>query len=114
MDFRHRWLPIWIPRWSCPLHKYVAERSCWLLRQPTTYDATETKDLDYFLTVSFMNRTRAQQENLKAERHACLRFAIFVDTYVKKDMLNGSAAEFDPKFDSSVRALKLHMLSLAN
>jgi hypothetical protein len=61
-----------------------------------------------------MNRTRAQREDKKRERQARLHFAIFVNTLVSKDMLNGSAAEFKDKFDSFVYELKLHMLNLAN
>jgi hypothetical protein len=50
-----------------PYRRYFAERSYRLLEQATTYDATETKDLDYFLTLPFIKRTRAEQENPKAE-----------------------------------------------
>jgi hypothetical protein len=97
-----------------PFEKYVVDKSCRISSKPTTYDATETKDLDYFLTLLFLNRTRAQQEDNKLERQARLHFAIFVNTLVSKDMLNGSAAEFKDKFDSFVYKLKLHMLNLAS
>ncbi|KAF4624578.1 hypothetical protein G7Y89_g13592 [Cudoniella acicularis] len=97
-----------------PFEKYVADKSCRISSEPTTYDATETKDLDYFSTLPFLNRTRAQREDKKLERQARLHFAIFVNTLVSKDMLNGSATEFKDKFDSFVYELKLHMLNLAN
>ena len=97
-----------------PFKKYIADKSCRTSSEPTTYDATETKDLDYFSTLPFVNRTRAQREDKKLERQARLHFAVFVDTRVSKDMLNGSAAEFTEKFDSFVCELKLHMLNLAN
>jgi hypothetical protein len=53
-----------------PFEKYVADKSCRISSEPTTYDATETKDLDYFSTLPFLNRTRAQREDKKLERQA--------------------------------------------
>lgn len=94
--------------------KYVADKSCRISSEPITYDATETKDLDYFSTLPFLNRTRAQREHKKLERQARLHFAVFVNTRVSKDMLNGSAAEFKDNLDGFVHELKLHMLNLAN
>ena len=85
-----------------------------MVNRPITYDPTETKDLDYFSTLPFMNKTRAQREDKELERQARLHFAVFVNTNVNKDMLNGSAAEFKDKFDSFVHELKLHMLNLSN
>ena len=84
------------------------------LSEPTTYDATETKDLDYFSTLPFLNETRAQREDAKLERQARLHFAVFVGMYVSKDILDGSAAEFNDKLDNFVDDLKLHMLNLGN
>ncbi|RYP59344.1 hypothetical protein DL771_010909 [Monosporascus sp. 5C6A] len=97
-----------------PFEKYVADKSCRISGEPTTYDATETKDLDYFSTLPFLNRSRAQREDKKLERQTRLHFAAFVDTRVSKDILNGSAAEFKDKFDSFTYELKLHMLNAAN
>jgi len=97
-----------------PFKKYVEDKSCRISGEPTTYDASETKDLDYFLTLPFLNRTGAQREDKKLERQARLHFAVFVNTCVSKDMLNGSAAEFKDKLESFVYELKLHMLNLAN
>jgi len=97
-----------------PFKKYVADKSCRISSEPTTYDSTETKDLDYFSTLPFLNRTRAQRSDKKLERQARLHFALFVNRCVSKDMLNGSAAEFKDKFDSFVSELKLHMLNTAN
>jgi len=68
----------------------------------------------FFSTLPFLNWTRAQREDKKLERQARLHFALYVNTYVSKDMLNGSAAEFKDKFDSFVSELKLHMLNTAN
>ena len=95
-----------------PFEKYVADKSCRVVSEPTTYDATETKDLDYYLTLPFLNSTRSQREDMKAERQARLHFAVFVNSRVSKDMLNGSAAEFKDRFDSFVYELRLHMLNL--
>lgn len=103
---------MWIPRGSCPYKKYLADKSCQILGNPVTYDATKTKDLDYFATLPFMNGTRAQREDKKFERQARLHFADFVNTHVSSEMLNSPAAEFKDKSDSLMRELKLHMLSL--
>jgi hypothetical protein len=97
-----------------PFEKYLADKSCRISNDPATYDATETKDLDYFSTLPFMNRTRAQREDRKLERQARLHFADFVNTQVSRDILNGSAAEFKDKLDSFAHKLKLHMLNLYN
>jgi len=67
-----------------PFEKYLADKSCQVLNEPTTYDATETEDLDYFSTLPFLNRTRAQREDKKLERQARLHFAVFVNTHVSK------------------------------
>jgi len=97
-----------------PFEKYLVGKSCQIVNDPATYDATETKDLDYFSTLPFMNRTRAQREDKKVERQARLHFADFVNMHVSRDILNGSAAEFKDKLDSFVHELKLHMLNLYN
>lgn len=97
-----------------PFEKYIADKSCRISSDPTTYDATETKDLDYFSTLPFLNKTRAQREDKKLERQARLHFAAFVNTRVTKDILTGSAAEFTIKFNNFVDELKVHMLNLAN
>ncbi|KAI9774179.1 MAG: hypothetical protein M1839_001881 [Geoglossum umbratile] len=97
-----------------PFEKYIADKACRISSQPTAYDATETKDLDYFSTLSFMNMTRTQQEDRELERKARLHFAAFVNMRVGKDLLDGSDAGFKDKFDSFMSGLNLHMLSLAN
>ena len=97
-----------------PFEKYLGDKSCRIANEPTTYDATETKDLDYFSTLPFLNKTRAQREDAKLERQARLHFAVFVDKHVSKDILNGSAAEFKAKLDNFMHELKLHMLNLGN
>jgi hypothetical protein len=97
-----------------PLERYLADKSSRISNEPTTYDATETKDLDYFSTLPFLNKTRAQREDKKLDRQARLHFAAFVDTQVNKNILNGSAAGFKDKLDRFVHELKLHMLKLGN
>ena len=97
-----------------PFEKYLADKSCQIVSEPTIYNATETKDLDYFSTLPFLNKTRAQREDTKLERQARLHFAVFVDMHVSRDILDGSAADFKGKFDSFVQELKLHMLNLGN
>jgi hypothetical protein len=97
-----------------PFEKYFTDKSGQIMSNPTTSDATETKDLDFFATLPFMNRTRAQQEDKNLERQARLHFPVFVDTHVSKDILNGSTTQFKDKLDSFMRELKLHMLNLGN
>jgi hypothetical protein len=97
-----------------PFEKYLVDKSGRILNKPTTYDATETKDLDFFATLPFMNKTRAQREDKKLERQARLQFAVFVNTHVNKDILDGFAAEFKVKSDTFVHELKSHMLDLGN
>ena len=97
-----------------PFEKYLRDKSCQIVNEPTTYDATETKDLDYFSTLPFLNKARAQREDAKLERQARLHFAVFVDKQVGKDILDGSGAEFKGKLDNFVHELRLHMLNLGN
>ena len=97
-----------------PFEKYLADKSCQIVNEPTTYDATETKDLDYFSTFPFLNRTPAQREDKKLERQARLHFAVFVNMHVSNDVLDGSDVEFKDKLDSFVHDLKLHMLNLGH
>jgi hypothetical protein len=49
-------------RWTRTLH-YGQIASA-----PAAYDSMETKDLDNFATLAFMNETKGQQQNLQAER----------------------------------------------
>jgi hypothetical protein len=93
-----------------PFDKYMAEKSCRIASAPTTYDATETKDLDYYATLDFMNRTKAQRDRMRAERKARMSFAGFVDQDVGEDVLAGSAAKWDGKLDALVAALKARLL----
>jgi hypothetical protein len=43
-----------------------------------------------------------------------LSFEKYINTLVGKDMLNGSAIEFEDTFNGIVYELKLHILNLAN
>jgi hypothetical protein len=94
-----------------PFNKYIADKHCQLLGAPTAYNWTETKDLDYFSTLSAMNKSRAQKQDREVERKARLHFANFIDTYVGADMLDGSTSEFNEKLASFGNMLKTHMLS---
>lgn len=93
-----------------PFGRYIAERECRSLAEPVPYDATQTKDLDYFATLPFMNRTPALVENMKQERQSRLHFAEFVKTGVSQDLLDGSNSDFKDKLDRFVSKLTLHML----
>jgi hypothetical protein len=94
-----------------PFNKYIADKCCQLLGDPTTYNWTETKDLDYFSTLPAMNKSRAQKQDRELERKARLHFADFVDRHVGEDILDGSASEFNEKIASFGNILKTHMLS---
>ncbi|KAL4783580.1 hypothetical protein BJX76DRAFT_368323 [Aspergillus varians] len=96
-----------------PFDKYIEIRECRNMREPVAYDATETKDLDYFATLPFMNNTRAQRENMQQERQSRLQFAKFVDLNVSRDLLDGTDAGFKENLDGLVSELKSHMLKPA-
>ncbi|KAF5650131.1 zinc finger MYND-type [Fusarium tjaetaba] len=93
--------------------KYIADKACQVVGTPTTYNWTETKDLDYFSTLPFMNNSRAQKQDREVERKARLHFADFVDRHVSVNILDGSALDFSNKLASLVERLKIHMLSFA-
>ncbi|PYI01650.1 hypothetical protein BO78DRAFT_423356 [Aspergillus sclerotiicarbonarius CBS 121057] len=92
-----------------PSDRYLQERACQPPQRPVPYDATETKDLDYFATLPFMTQTRAQRENLQRERQSRLRFAEFVKTSVSADVLDGSNVEFKNKLEVFTSGLKRHL-----
>ncbi|KAF5660344.1 hypothetical protein FCIRC_12146 [Fusarium circinatum] len=96
-----------------PFNKCIADKACQVVDEPTTYNWTETKDLDYFSTLPSMNNSRAQKQDREVERKARLHFADFVDRHVKANILDGSASEFGNKLASLVERLKAHMLSFA-
>jgi hypothetical protein len=96
-----------------PFNKYIADKSGLIVSAPVTYESTETKDLDYYATLEFMNETRAQQQNLRAERKARLHFARFVDQNVREEVLDGSTVEWKDKLDGFVAGLKVHLLEFA-
>ncbi|OBS23262.1 hypothetical protein FPOA_03814 [Fusarium poae] len=95
-----------------PFNKYITNNSCQFSGQPTMYNWTETKDLDYFATLPVMNKSRAQKQDRAMERRARLHFADFVNRHVGSDILDGSASEFNEKLESFGNMLKTHMLSL--
>jgi hypothetical protein len=77
-----------------PFQKYIKENQCQLLVEPSAYTATETKDLDYYETLPFMNTDPVQNEGRKLERNARLRFAKWVDERVTPDIIKGSEEAF--------------------
>lgn len=92
-----------------PYDKYIADNSGLVVSTPVRYESTETKDLDFYATVKFMNKTLAQRQDLRAEREARLHFAKFVDKGVSENVLDGSLVEWQDKLDSFVAGLKAHM-----
>ncbi|CAI6311892.1 unnamed protein product [Periconia digitata] len=95
-----------------PFETYMTEKSCTIASAPAPYDATETKDLDYFSTLPFMNKTKAQRGDREQERRARMHFAEFVSIHVSRDIINGSVAEFERNCDRFARDLTAHMLAL--
>lgn len=95
-----------------PFSKYIADRECQIVGEGSAYDATETKDLDYFASIQAMNMTKAQRDDLAEERRARLRFAEFVELYVDKSVLDGSDAAFGKKLEAFKSLLRSHMLGL--
>ncbi|KAK2470321.1 hypothetical protein H9L39_17938 [Fusarium oxysporum f. sp. albedinis] len=92
-------------------NKYIADKCCQLLGDPTTHNWTETKDLDCFSTLPIMNKSRAQKHDRELERKARFHFADFVDRHVGADILDGSASEFNDQLATFENMLKTHMLS---
>jgi hypothetical protein len=93
-----------------PYDRYMAEKSCLIASGPDTYDATVTKDLDYYATLPYMNKTKVERDHLQAERKARICFMGFVDQGVGEDVLDGSTAEWEGKLDALVAALTAHLL----
>lgn len=94
-----------------PYKEYFEKTQCQDLGKMEPYDATETKDMDHFLTLPFMKQFR---DELILERNARLHFAAFVKTKTDRadfseDMLSGTADEFKRKLESFIEELKLCM-----
>jgi hypothetical protein len=96
-----------------PFDRYNAEKSCRIASAPTTYDATETKDLDFYATFAPMNKTKAQRDKLSAERMARICFAGFVDSNIGEDVLDGPDLKWEEKMDALVVALMAHLMEYA-
>jgi hypothetical protein len=84
-----------------PLDKYFEEKVCRDLGRSQPYDATETKDIDYFLTLPFMTAAAQDRKKLMNERAARLHFATFVKRRIgeggegfSRDMLFSSTPDF--------------------
>lgn len=92
-----------------PYQIYVDDKACRIVNDPTTYDANETKDLDYFSTIPFLNISSAQQADREAERKDRLHFATFVDNQDTEKLLGGTDYQFKDGLDNYVRMLTLHM-----
>jgi hypothetical protein len=68
----------------------------------------------YFSTLPFMNRARAQREEIESERKARLHFAVFVNTQVGKDLLDGTPTLRIGRLDGLVGGLNRQVSSLAS
>jgi hypothetical protein len=101
-----------------PFDTYFSEKVCHDLGRSKPYDATETSDIDYFMTLPFMIANQGRKK-LMEERAVHLHFAAFVKTRIDegrddftKHMLCGSASVFQAKLDVFIRNLKVCMTSL--
>ncbi|RDL36170.1 uncharacterized protein BP5553_06782 [Venustampulla echinocandica] len=98
-----------------PFDKYFKEKLC-KLETSEPYDATETKDIDYFLTIPYMTSIPQHRKKLMNERAARLHFAAFIKARIEKseggfnkDMFSSSKIDFQAKLDIFVGDLKVHM-----
>lgn len=93
-----------------PYDRYFADKGCSIAIPPTPYDATETKDLDYYDTIPSMNSTKIQRDNAQQERKDRLHFAAFVTSHVTKDILGGPEEVFEMEARQLTSDLRTHML----
>ncbi|KAJ7894071.1 hypothetical protein B0H13DRAFT_2036920 [Mycena leptocephala] len=108
-----------------PFDRYLADK-CAFQGQPTScsYTASETTDLDVIESLLMQERTdigmRIMRDSFDQQRKGRLHFAAFVDQRVgsgkdcfdpSKD-LDGSAPEFQHKFEKFTAELKTHMEGL--
>ena len=95
-----------------PYNIYLADDACrTIISGPSPYLQTQTNDLDWLLSCDpFPNEAQVQKEDRKMERQDRLHFAEFVNTRVKKDILDGSTAVFKTRLDSFVFALRWRVL----
>jgi len=100
-----------------PFDKYFEEKACHDLKRSQPYDANETKDIDYFMTLPFMTATGQQRRKLEEQWASRLHFAAFVKKLIgegggagfNRDMLSGSTPEFQAKLNVFVGDLKEYM-----
>ncbi|KAI3336997.1 hypothetical protein HD806DRAFT_24127 [Xylariaceae sp. AK1471] len=97
-----------------PYDRYLREKVQKITSTPQKYDATETKDLDYYDTLSFMNTSKVTR---RLERAARLHFATFVDEIfgqgkegVGAGLLGGTDDVFQQNFNNFIDALRKHMM----
>lgn len=98
-----------------PMDRYYQEKKC-EVKTSNPYDATETKDIDYFLTLPFMTATAQDRKMLMKDRDGRLHFAAFVKTRIReaeggfnRGMLTGTMPDFQVKLDDFISDLKEHM-----
>ncbi|KAJ6592754.1 hypothetical protein B0H19DRAFT_1088463 [Mycena capillaripes] len=107
-----------------PFDRYLTDKACTVVSQPTSYTANETTDLHFMEFLLPQTRMkigmRIMRDSLDQQRKGRLHFAAFVDQRVGsgKDSFNpskdlgGPALEFQRKFEKFVTELKTHMEGL--
>jgi hypothetical protein len=92
-----------------PYKKYLTEQASRLATPLTVYDAGVTKDLDEFVLDPKLTFHQQQRANLAADRRTREHFALFIDTCVVDDFLNGSDDDMKTKSEVFIRDLKVHL-----
>jgi len=85
-----------------PFKRYFEEHACRDLNGSQPYDANETKDIHFFLTLPSMTANNLHRRKLMEQRDARLYFAAFSRALIEKDggaafnrhMLSGSTSDF--------------------
>lgn len=91
--------------------EYFKKTECRDLGKSQPYDVIETKDMGHFLTLPFMAQFRNE---LILERNARLHFAAFVkakidQSHFSKNMLSGTADDFELKAGTLIEELKVYV-----
>ena len=90
----------------------MADKKCEIVHGPWDYVATETEDLDYFATIPLLTRSKAQRDDLAAERRLRRCFAGFAEKRVDQGMLDGNKAEFQDRVKTFSIGLKSQLLGV--
>ncbi|KAK8093871.1 hypothetical protein PG997_000556 [Apiospora hydei] len=103
-----------------PYNKYLRGKQGTITAEPEPYSWTETKDLDFFETLPFMNTTTAQRADRAEERRIRLHYASFVEERfgirqqqpgAVKGLLECKPEDFGGQLGGLMEDLRKHMMS---